>query len=53
MAKCALSRLDKPIGVAEYQLLRDLPETLGQNLPSIAEVEAELAGELNKGSAAE
>ncbi|MBJ2256082.1 PDDEXK nuclease domain-containing protein [Pseudomonas psychrophila] len=53
VAEYALSGIDKPIGVAEYQLLRDLPETLGRNLPSIAEIEAELAGELNTGSEVE
>lgn len=53
VAEYALSGIDKPIGVAEYQLLRDLPDTLGRNLPSIAEIEAELAGELNTGSAVE
>jgi len=37
--------------IEAYQLLRDLPYTLGRNLPSIAEIEAELAGELNTGSA--
>ncbi len=46
VAEYALSGIDKPIGVAEYQLLRDLPEDLGQNLPSIADIEAELSGEL-------
>ncbi|MNR10985.1 hypothetical protein D3C85_1272610 [compost metagenome] len=51
VAEYALSGIDKPIGVSEYQLLRDLPDTLGRNLPSIAEIEAELAGELNTGSA--
>lgn len=50
VAEYALSGIDKPIGVAEYQLLRDLPETLGRVLPSIAEIEAELAGELDTGS---
>lgn len=50
VAEYALSGINKPIGVAEYQLLRDLPETLGRNLPSIAEIEAELAGELDTGS---
>ncbi|WP_349971379.1 PDDEXK nuclease domain-containing protein [Pseudomonas caspiana] len=50
VAEYALSGIDKPIGVAEYQLLRDLPETLGRNLPSIAEIEAELAGDLDTGS---
>jgi predicted nuclease of restriction endonuclease-like (RecB) superfamily len=35
VAEYALSGIEKPIGVAEYQLLRDLPETLGRELPSI------------------
>lgn len=47
VAEYALSGIDKPIGVAEYKLLRDLPEALGRNLPSIADIEAELANELN------
>ena len=46
VAEYALSGIEKPIGVAEYQLLRDLPEMLGRNLPSIAEIEAELAGDV-------
>ena len=46
VAEYALSGIDKPIGVAEYQLLRDLPDALGQSLPSIADIEAELSGEL-------
>lgn len=46
VAQYALSGIDKPIGVAEYQLLRDLPETLEHSLPSIAAIEAELADEL-------
>lgn len=45
VAEYALSGIDKPIGVAEYQLLRDLPETLGRSLPSIAEIEAEFASD--------
>jgi predicted nuclease of restriction endonuclease-like (RecB) superfamily len=48
VAEYALSGMAKPIGVAEYQLLRDLPETLEHSLPSIAEIEAELAGELSQ-----
>ncbi|HWV15088.1 MAG TPA: PDDEXK nuclease domain-containing protein [Cellvibrio sp.] len=47
VAEYALSGIDKPIGVAEYQMLRDLPEALGRNLPSIAEIEAVLSGELD------
>lgn len=46
VAEYALSGINKPIGVAEYQLLRDLPETLEHSLPSIAAIEAELADEL-------
>jgi predicted nuclease of restriction endonuclease-like (RecB) superfamily len=46
VAEYALSGIDKPIGVAEYQLLRDLPATLEQSLPSIADIEAELAGDV-------
>lgn len=45
VAEYALSGIDKPIGVAEYQLLRDLPNALEQSLPSIADIEAELAGD--------
>ncbi|MEO8408464.1 MAG: PDDEXK nuclease domain-containing protein, partial [Oxalobacteraceae bacterium] len=47
VAEYALSGIEKPIGIAEYQLLRDLPEPLGRNLPSIAEIEAELANDLS------
>lgn len=48
VAEYALSGIEKPIGVAEYQLLRDLPETLGKSLPNIEEIEAELAGDLSE-----
>lgn len=47
VAEYALSGIDKPIGIAEYQLLRDLPESLGGSLPSIAEIEAELANDVS------
>lgn len=46
VAEYALSGMAKPIGVAEYQLLRDLPESLGRSLPSIADIEAELSSDL-------
>ncbi|MBT9499480.1 MAG: DUF1016 family protein [Zoogloea sp.] len=48
VAEYALSGIEKPIGVAEYQLLRDLPASLERSLPSIAEIEAELADEIDK-----
>jgi hypothetical protein len=41
VAEYALSGIDKPIGVAEYQLVRALPESLDTSLPSIEEIEAE------------
>ncbi len=46
VAEYALSGIDKPIGVAEYQLLRDLPEPLTGSLPSIEQIEAELGGDV-------
>lgn len=46
VAEYALSGIDKPIGVAEYRLLRDLPENLGRDLPSIEQIEAEFASAL-------
>jgi predicted nuclease of restriction endonuclease-like (RecB) superfamily len=49
VAEYALSGIDKPIGVAEYQLVRSLPEPLDTNLPSIEEIEAELSRDLDGG----
>lgn len=46
VAEYALSGIDKPIGVAEYQLVRALPEPLDTSLPSIEEIEAELSRDL-------
>jgi hypothetical protein len=46
VAEYALSGINKPIGVAEYQLVRSLPEPLDTSLPTIEEIEAELAGDL-------
>jgi predicted nuclease of restriction endonuclease-like (RecB) superfamily len=46
VAEYALSGIDKPMGVAEYQLVRALPEPLDTCLPSIEEIEAALEGEL-------
>ena len=37
---------EKPIGVAEYQLVRALPEPLDTTLPSIEEIEAQLSRDL-------
>lgn len=46
VAEYALSGIDKPIGVAEYQLVRALPQPLDTSLPSIEEIEAELSRDL-------
>lgn len=42
VAEYALSGIDKPIGVAEYELVRKLPEQLTTSLPSIEEIEQEM-----------
>jgi predicted nuclease of restriction endonuclease-like (RecB) superfamily len=44
VAEYALSDIHKPIGVSEYQLSRYLPDKLKRSLPSIEELERELAG---------
>ena len=48
VAEYALSGIDKPMGVAEYQLVKALPEPLDTNLPSIAALEAELSASLEE-----
>ena len=48
VAEYALSGIDKPIGVAEYQLVRALPEPLDTSLPSIEEIESELSVDVDK-----
>ncbi len=45
VAEYALRDTAKPVGIAEYQLVESLPEPLQTNLPSIEELEAELAHE--------
>ena len=42
VAEYALSGIDKPIGVAEYELVRALPETFVTSLPTVEELENEL-----------
>jgi predicted nuclease of restriction endonuclease-like (RecB) superfamily len=48
VAEYALSGIDKPIGVAEYQLVRALPSPLDTNLPSIELLETELSRDLGE-----
>ena len=42
LAEYALRGIDKPIGIASYELTRSLPTTLASALPSIETLEAEL-----------
>ena len=48
VAEYALSGIDKPMGIAEYQLVRALPEPLDTSLPSIETLEAELSRTLEE-----
>lgn len=41
-AEYALKGIEKPIGISEYQLTKAIPESMKINLPTIAEIEAEL-----------
>jgi len=45
IAEYALRGVKKPIGVSEYELTRALPTNLQSSLPTIEEIEAELATE--------
>ncbi len=47
VAEYALSDINKPIGVSEYQLTQSLPAKLKSSLPSIKEIEAELSNDVN------
>lgn len=42
----ALSDIQKPLGVTEYQLTQSLPDKLKSSLPSIEAIEKELGGEI-------
>ncbi|HSX52646.1 MAG TPA: PDDEXK nuclease domain-containing protein [Cellvibrio sp.] len=43
VAEYALTDVNKPIGISEYQLTQALPDNLKSSLPSIEEIEAEFA----------
>jgi predicted nuclease of restriction endonuclease-like (RecB) superfamily len=49
LAEYSLRGIDKPIGVADYELTRALPERLKSVLPTIEEIEAELQMEVGGG----
>jgi predicted nuclease of restriction endonuclease-like (RecB) superfamily len=46
VAEYALSGTNRPMGIAEYELVRALPEPLDRSLPSIEEIEAEFSRDL-------
>ena len=48
VAQYALTGYDQPIGISDYQLSKDIPENLKSALPSVEEVEEELASFLDK-----
>lgn len=48
VAQYALTGYDQPIGISDYQLSKAIPENLKSALPSIEEVEEELASFLDK-----
>lgn len=50
IAEYALRGMNKPIGVSEYQLTRALPASLKSSLPTVEEIEAELAHSASAGS---
>ena len=47
-AEYALRDIHKPIGLADYELTRALPTELASSLPSIEDIETELAHDLDK-----
>jgi predicted nuclease of restriction endonuclease-like (RecB) superfamily len=46
LAEYTLRDIHKPIGVSEYELTRALPDNLKSSLPTVEEIEAELAQEV-------
>ncbi|MEM5402831.1 PDDEXK nuclease domain-containing protein [Paraburkholderia unamae] len=51
VAEYALRGVAKPMGVAEYQLMREVPPSLETGLPTIDQIEAELRPDLPDGTA--
>lgn len=48
LAEYSFAGIDKPIGVSTYQLTRALPQGLQSALPTVEEIEAELAKTLQR-----
>ncbi|WP_436225660.1 PDDEXK nuclease domain-containing protein [Cupriavidus necator] len=53
VAEYALRGMAKPMGVAEYQLMREVPPPLAPALPTIAEIEAVLGDDATEAQADE
>jgi YhcG PDDEXK nuclease domain len=51
VAEYALRGVAKPMGMAEYQLMREVPPSLETGLPTIDQIEAELRPDLPDGTA--
>lgn len=45
LAEYTLRDINKPIGVADYEIARALPAALASSLPSVEEIEAEMQGD--------
>ena len=48
LAEYSFAGIDKPIGISTYELTRALPAGLQSALPTVEEIEAELAGDLRR-----
>ncbi len=51
LAKYLLGKIDMPLGVSDYELLRKVPDDFKSQLPTVEEIEAELAN-MEKGTTA-
>lgn len=47
-AEYALKNISKPIGVSEYNLIQAIPDDLKSNLPTVEEIEEEIAEKIEK-----
>lgn len=48
LAEYSLRDIHKPIGISDYELTRSLPDNLKSSLPTVEEIEAELASEVGR-----
>ncbi len=51
IAEYALRGTTQPIGVAEYEIVKSIPKDLKPELPTVEEIEKELAATMDKRSA--